>query len=83
MFELVDTDGVVHHALTPDHRQRIEQSLRGASETPPMVRALRGIGGFAPDTLRRLCVDPATRLARLLTPCDVQDAVDLFGNNSV
>ncbi len=28
MYELVDADGVVHHALTPDHRQRIEQSLR-------------------------------------------------------
>jgi DNA gyrase subunit B len=84
MFELVDADGVVHHALTPDHRQRIEQSLRRDDNTPlPMVRALRGIGGFAPDTLRRLCVDPATRLARVLTPRDVQDAVDLFGNNSV
>lgn len=80
MFELVDTDGVVHHALTPDHRRRIEQSLRTAADAPPMVRALRGIGGFAPETLRRLCVDPATRLARTLTPRDVQDAVDLFGN---
>jgi DNA gyrase subunit B len=81
MFELVDADGVVHHALTPDHRQRIVQSLRRDEPTPPpMVRALRGIGGFAPDTLRRLCVDPATRLARILTPRDVQDAVELFGN---
>jgi DNA gyrase subunit B len=79
MYELVDADGVVHHALTPDHRQRIEQSLRRDERTPqPMVRALRGIGGFAPDTLRRLCVDPTTRLARTLTPRDVQDAVDLF-----
>jgi DNA gyrase subunit B len=81
MYELVDADGVVHHALTPDHRQRIEQSLRRDEQTPlPMVRALRGIGGFAPDTLRRLCVDPATRLARVLTPRDVQDAVHLFAN---
>jgi DNA gyrase subunit B len=80
MFELVDADGVVHHALTPDHRQRIEQSLRRDEQTPPpMVRALRGIGGFSPETLRRLCVDPTTRLARTLTPRDVQDAVDLFG----
>jgi DNA gyrase subunit B len=81
MYELVDADGVVHHALTPDHRQRIEQSLHTSDDAPaPMVRALRGIGGFAPDTLRRLCVDPTTRLARALTPRDVQDAVDLFGN---
>jgi len=81
MYELVDADGVVHHALTPDHRQRIEQSLHTSDDAPAlMVRALRGIGGFAPDTLRRLCVDPATRLARALTPRDVQDAVDLFGN---
>ena len=80
MYELVDADGVVHHALTPDHRQRIEQSLRTTAETPPpMVRALRGIGGFAPDTLRRLCVDPTTRLARVLSPNDVQQAVELFG----
>ena len=82
MFELVDADGVVHHALTPDHRQRIEDSLRMTARSPPMVRALRGIGGFAPDTLRRLCVDPATRLARTLAPRDVQDAVDLFGNGA-
>ncbi len=81
MYELVDANGVLHHALTPDHRQRIEHSLRTTAETPAlMVRALRGIGGFAPDTLRRLCVDPATRLARVLTPRDVQDAIDLFGN---
>ncbi len=80
MYELVDADGVVHHALTPDHRQRIEQSLRAAADTlPPMVRALRGIGGFAPETLRRLCVDPATRLARALSPDDVQQAIELFG----
>ncbi len=80
MYELVDADGVVHHALTPDHRLRIEQSLRRDELTPPpMVRALRGIGGLALETLRRLCVDPATRLTRTLTPRDVQDAVDLFG----
>lgn len=81
MYELVDADGVVHHALTPEHRQRIEQSLRTTADAPlPMVRALRGIGGFAPETLRRLCVDPATRLARILTPADVQHAVELFGD---
>jgi DNA gyrase subunit B/topoisomerase-4 subunit B len=80
MFELVDADGVVHHALTPDHRQRIEQSLRTTADAPPpMVRALRGIGGFAPETLRRLCVDPATRLARTLSSADVRHAADLFG----
>jgi DNA gyrase subunit B len=80
MYELVDGDGVVHHALTPDHRQRIEQSLRTTADAvPPMVRTLRGIGGFAPQTLHRLCVDPATRLARVLEPDDVQHAIDLFG----
>ena len=80
MYELVDADGVVHHALTPDHRQRIEQSLRSSADaSPPMVRALRGIGGFAPETLRRLCVDPVTRLARTLSSADVRHAVDLFG----
>lgn len=80
MYELVDADGVVHHALTPDHRQRIELSLRTPpGMPPPMVRALRGLGGFAPQTLRRLCVDPATRLARVLSPDDVQQAIDLFG----
>lgn len=80
MYELVDADGVVHHALTPDHRVRIEQSLRTSTDaSPPMVRALRGIGGFAPETLRRLCVDPVTRLARTLSSADVRHAVDLFG----
>ncbi len=80
MFELVDGDGVVHHALTPEHRDRIVQSLRGSQDTPaPMVRSLRGLGGFAPETLRRLCVDPATRLARVVTPDDLQQVIALFG----
>jgi DNA gyrase subunit B len=80
MFELVDGDGVVHHALTPEHRDRIVLSLLGNEATPlPMVRSLRGLGGFAPETLRRLCVDPATRLARAVTPDDIQQVIALFG----
>ncbi len=81
MYELVDADGVVEHALTPDHRQRIEQRLRATApdSPPPRVRALRGLGGFAPGTLRRLCVDPATRLARGVTRDDAEQAAVLFG----
>jgi DNA gyrase subunit B/topoisomerase-4 subunit B len=81
MFELVDADGVLHHALTPEHRDRIARALSSAqaAPVPPMVRALRGLGGFAPETLRRLCVDPATRLARRVTPDDIEQVIALFG----
>jgi DNA gyrase subunit B len=80
MFELVDSDGVLHHALTPPHRDRLLAALRPSPDAPPpMVRALRGLGGFAPETLRRLCVDPATRLARAVTADDLQQVISLFG----
>jgi DNA gyrase subunit B/topoisomerase-4 subunit B len=77
MFELVDGDGVLHHALTPDHCRRIVQSL--PAEPAPRVRAIRGVGGFSPEVLRRLCVDPATRLARAVTASDVEQVIALFG----
>jgi DNA gyrase subunit B/topoisomerase-4 subunit B len=80
MFELVDADGVVHHALTPEHRDRIVRVLRPTPDMPPpQMRALRAIGAFAPATLRRLCVDPATRLARAVTPQDIAQVVAVFG----
>ena len=78
MFEIVDADGVVHHALTPEHRDRIVRTLP-TEPAPPMARALRGLGGFAPETLRRLCVDPATRLARVVTPADIDEVIAVFG----
>ncbi len=76
MFELVDGDGVLHHALTPDHCRRVVQSL--PAEPAPQVRAIRGVGGLSPEVLRRLCVDPATRLARAVTAPDVQQVIALF-----
>jgi DNA gyrase subunit B/topoisomerase-4 subunit B len=77
MFELVDGAGVLHHALTPEHCQRLLRAL--PPEPVPQVRALRGLGGFSPEVLRRLCVEPATRLARAVTATDVQQVVALFG----
>jgi DNA gyrase subunit B/topoisomerase-4 subunit B len=81
MYELVDADGVVHHALTPDHCQRLVRALTDANvaATPPLVRAVRGIGGISPEVLRRLCVEPRTRLARPVTADDVRDVIDVFG----
>jgi DNA gyrase subunit B/topoisomerase-4 subunit B len=81
MFEVVDGDGVVHHALTLPHRDRLLQSLRLKEHMPaPQVRALRGLGGFAPGVLKQLCVDPATRLARAVTPADIADVIAAFGD---
>jgi DNA gyrase subunit B len=81
MYELVDADGEVHHALTPDHCQRLVRALSDANNaaTPPLVRAVRGIGGFSPEVLRRLCVEPGTRLARQVSTDDVRDVIDVFG----
>jgi DNA gyrase subunit B len=80
MFEVVDGDGVIHHALTPDHCQRIVGSLTDAQPEPaPAVRPLRSLGSIAPETLRRLCVDPATRLARQVSAEDARAVIDVFG----
>jgi DNA gyrase subunit B len=109
MFEILDADGVVHHALSPSHRDRLLANLArprpasavepsvepasalappgGPSRLPshlptqaPQVRALRGLASFAPTVLSRLCVDPATRLARAVTAEDLRDVVALFGH---
>jgi DNA gyrase subunit B len=80
MYELIDADGVLHHALTPDHCQRLAAKLRAPDTAEPLVRAVRGIGGLSPEVLRRLCVEPATRLARQVSPSDVQDVIAVFGS---
>jgi DNA gyrase subunit B len=79
MYELIDADGVLHHALTPDHCQRLAAKLRTPDAAEPLVRAIRGIGGLSPEVLRHWCVDPATRLARAVSAADVQDVIALFG----
>ncbi len=58
MYELVDVDGVVHHALTPDHRQRIEQSLRddggcAAADGARVARHRRFCAGDLAPPVRR------------------------------
>lgn len=79
MFEIVDADGVVHHALTPEHCQRLLARLRTPDSAEPLVRAVRGVGGLSPEVVRTLCVEPSTRLARAVSPGDVQDVIALFG----
>jgi DNA gyrase subunit B len=79
MFEIVDADGVVHHALTPEHCQRLVARLRTPDSAEPLVRAVRGVGGLSPEVVRALCVEPSTRLARAVSPGDVQDVIALFG----
>jgi DNA gyrase subunit B len=83
MFEVVDTEGVVHHALSPAHRDRVLASLAppGTGGAPALqVRFLRGLAGFSPTVLSRLCVEPATRLARAVTFDDIRDVVAVFGH---
>jgi hypothetical protein len=56
-----------------------------SARTPPTVNIAlanlepAGIGGISPEVLRRLCVEPGTRLARPVTADDVRDAIDVFG----
>jgi hypothetical protein len=40
---------------------------------------LRGLASFAPTVLARLCVDPASRLARVVTADDLRDVIQVFG----
>jgi DNA gyrase subunit B len=80
MFEIVDADGVVHHALSPAHRDRVLAQLAGDAPNPGLqVRSLRGLASFAPTVLARLCVDPASRLARVVTADDLRDVIQVFG----
>jgi DNA gyrase subunit B len=80
MFEIVDAQGEVHHALSPAHRDRVlAAQTAGGTADGLQVRSLRGLASFAPSVLARLCVEPATRLARAVTAEDLRDVQAVFG----
>lgn len=83
MFELVDAQGEIHHAWQPPQCERLvaEFTARDGGARP-MVRTLRGLGGLAPQTLQRLCVQPGSRIAHAVTAREVQAVLDVFGDSS-
>lgn len=76
-------DAAVRHAYNPAQCRELADAMRLASgdATEPAVRvqAYRGLGGIAPAVLRRLCVDPATRVGHAVGSRDVQAVVEVFG----
>jgi DNA gyrase subunit B len=46
------------------------------------TQAFRGLGSIAPDTLRTLCVNPATRVAHAVTANDVRAVIETFGGET-
>ena len=92
MFELVpqaqaaDSDaaaGMVRHAYNPTECRALAEAMRNADGgTVVRVRAFRGLGSFAPEVLRSLCVAPATRVAHAVGARDVQAVIDVFGGKA-
>ena len=80
MFELIGAEGELRYAYHPDECRRLAAAWSPQADAqPPMVRSVRGLGGFSPATLQRLCVAPATRHAHALTPGDVATVIEVFG----
>jgi DNA gyrase subunit B len=68
------------HAYHPDQCRSMATAMREAAGGAEVrVQAHRGLGGIAPEVLRRLCVDPATRVAHALGASDVQSVIAVFG----
>jgi DNA gyrase subunit B/topoisomerase-4 subunit B len=84
MFELVSAaDGEVLHADHPGECRTMAEQLRQASSgQAPRVQAHRGLGSIAPAALRQRCVDPATRVQRIVGEADVQSVLAVFGGGA-
>ena len=87
MFELVPPPpvggadaGPARHAYTPSQCRELAGAMRAAAGGAAVrVQAHRGLGSIAPAVLRALCVDPATRVAHVVGPRDVQAVIEVFG----
>jgi DNA gyrase subunit B len=66
-------------AYTPAQGQTLRAQWQAATGQAPTVQSVRGLASLAPQTLARLCVDPATRQLHCITQAAVQAAVDVFG----
>ena len=56
------------------------EQLRAQGKIPQVVR-YRGLSGIDRDILINRCINPATRLARVLNEQDAQMAIEVFGGN--
>ncbi|HYF59915.1 MAG TPA: toprim domain-containing protein [Burkholderiaceae bacterium] len=61
------------------HFRALAEHARARPGEPWVARRYRGLGGIDPATLRRACVDPASRLTRVLDARDARLAVAVFG----
>ena len=90
MFELAlaapPRDGSVRetrHAYHPVQCRDMATAMRAAAGGAELrVQAHRGLGSIAPEALRRLCVDPATRVAHAVGAGDVRAVIEVFGGAS-
>jgi len=74
-----DLSGSTEPLFAYSHSQALHmaQQLRAAA-TPFTTLRPRGLAGIEMATLRRRCVDPATRLVRVLTEADARMAMNVF-----
>lgn len=55
----------------------------GDGSASPGALRYRGLGNIAPAHLRQWCIDPATRMASVMTLRDAEMAIEVFGANAL
>ncbi len=89
------TAAAIRHAYHPTQCHELAEAMRrdasaaaaattglGTAPVDIQTQAFRGLGSIAPDTLRSLCVNPASRVAHAITAHDVQAVIDVFGGGA-
>ncbi len=74
------TDGDVIHAYSSDHFQQIREAL-DAKKIQFQSQRYRGLASMGDQTLRHMCLDPATRQIHQLSIDDAEAAMKTFGGN--
>ncbi len=71
------------HAYHPVQCRELAEAMRvAAGGVAVRVQAHRGLGSIAPEVLRRLCVDPTTRVAHAVGAGDVRAVIEVFGGSA-
>ena len=80
MFTLTHAaTGEVAQAYSPAHRDALLARMRGSAAGEVMQHRHVGLGSLPPETLRRWCVDPATRAARQVGQEDIESVLAALG----
>lgn len=70
------------YASSQAHYEHIVAQLKKNGVTDHQTLRYRGLGSLEETLLREHCIDPTTRKADLMGPCDAQMAIEVFAANT-